>query len=605
MHGAHNINMDFDFVAARDEAFDHLSSLFNIEKINPIDIGLEIPGLEEIWLIELEIDTNDDVQCVPVKIFIPSDFPFSSPKFFLDKPEDRSRFAYGLNINVRHGQICTFDKGTNIPNIDKPKELIDVLVRKAKEILSNSLNSENLLYDDIQSEFIAYWNDLYSDKDSVNSAFLSFINKVPHDGEVFCVFLEKPWFGKYQYLLCSTTEQLAHIQNLLEEDGRDYISDITFYIGRINDLAFPFDISNAQIKELLIELDLFDDFKNYLNQQPHIPIITFSVELEQREILLGWIPETYEYYCFRKNNQRPQKVTYVSPEHQEYLFGIKGLKKHTDRISPDIFTKERLVWRTQGSIQTQESDTGLDVLFAGLGSIGANLISILISNKNIRSYKLIDHDSLELENIYRHILGISDVGKKKVKAVEKYLHNLDPLISIRTKEEKFVSVIHNDPAFFEGSDYYFFCTGDVNSENWIAKSILTNKWKLKAFFIWVEPYLAGGHCLYLNGKQQLDWNSLFPDNIYSFNTISKDIHGKETFTEREMGCVTSFTPYSGGYIKTFLGMLYPKILEIMSTDSSNRCFSWIGDKDTLVKNGIAISENAKDHDNYSLVEREL
>jgi hypothetical protein len=421
------------------------------------------------------------------------------------------------------------------------------------------------------------------------------------------VMQQAPWFGNYKYIFCSTTEQLNHIQKQLDEDDIKYESDLTFYLGKLNigELDYPFNITNKEIKDILDKLDLYNAFIKYLNQKPFIPIITFSVLLGDNEILLGWIPETYEYYCDKKGIQRPQKITYISPDHPEYLFGVKRIKEHVERIIPGIFTRERLLRRTQGVVVTIDNNKDLDVLIAGLGSIGANLISFLLDNKNIEGYKLIDHDSLELENIYRHLLGISDIGKKKVAAIKKYIHNKDPLVAVDTREDKFISVFTSDPKFIEDIDYFFFCTGDINSENWVIDQINVNNFEHKSFFIWVEPYLAGGHCLYLNGKDKTDRVSLFPDNIFKFNTISLDAHAEPRFSEREMGCVTSFTPYSGINIKVFLGMLYPKIQKIMCEDSKNCCFSWIGDIDSLKKNGIPISDYANDHESYSLIERDL
>jgi hypothetical protein len=462
-----------------------------------------------------------------------------------------------------------------------------------------------MLPSDYESEFIAYWNDRYTEEDIVNLAFLSFVDKVTKNSEVFCLSLDQPWFGGYKYILCSTTEQLAAIQNILANHGLTYQTNQTFHIGIIDNLSPPFHITNGQIKEYLLELGLFENFKEYLETIPFIPMITFSIEIDEREILLGWIPETHEYSCYRNRLQRPQKISYLSADHPENPFGIKGSKKIAERISPEVFTRERLVWRTQGNYKIQENNSDLNVLIAGLGSIGSHLLSMLIKNKNISSYKLIDHDTLKLENIYRHLLGFSYIGQYKVSAINQYVQGLDPLLSISTRKEKIISVINNEPKYIHSCDYCFFCTGDVNSEDWIANYFLNEEENVRAFFIWVEPFLAGGHCLYICDRKQIDWNALFPDHIFFFNTISKSMHSDGRFTLRENGCNTSFTPYGGGYIYTFLGMLYPKILEIFASDSTNRCFSWIGDLDFLSQNGIKLSEILDGNESFSIVERDI
>lgn len=80
------------------------------------------------------------------------------------------------------------------------------------------------------------------------------------------------------------------------------------------------------------------------------------------------------------------------------------------------------------------------VLIIGCGSGGGGLALQLVMS-GLRNFTLIDKDSLEPENVIRHICGRKFIGKKKVDAIEEVLLDRNPAIKVRKFD---VDIMHSD-----------------------------------------------------------------------------------------------------------------------------------------------------------------
>jgi molybdopterin/thiamine biosynthesis adenylyltransferase len=65
------------------------------------------------------------------------------------------------------------------------------------------------------------------------------------------------------------------------------------------------------------------------------------------------------------------------------------------------------------------------VLVAGCGS-GGSSVALQLVMSGVRNFTLIDHDTLEVENVIRHVCGRRFVGRKKVEAVAEVLRDRNP-----------------------------------------------------------------------------------------------------------------------------------------------------------------------------------
>ena len=92
-------------------------------------------------------------------------------------------------------------------------------------------------------------------------------------------------------------------------------------------------------------------------------------------------------------------------------------------------------------------------------------------------------------------------------------------------------------------DFIFICIGKANISQWLGNAIKSGEIKKPIFFFWVEPYLAGGHCLMLypnskNYETYFDEDGYFKNNIIGKNDYINKSH---LFSHREAGCQTTFT----------------------------------------------------------------
>ena len=136
-------------------------------------------------------------------------------------------------------------------------------------------------------------------------------------------------------------------------------------------------------------------------------------------------------------------------------------------------------------------------------------------------------------------------------------------------------------------------TGKDNVDHWIVNSLKKGAITKPIFIIWVEPYLSGGHMIYLNPRKLLDYNSLFQNNFYKYNVINNTYYNspENTIALKEAGCQTTYIPYSSQNLMLFLAAIFPIITSIVTNSKiDSKVFTWIGDLDFLAANKIDLSD---------------
>jgi molybdopterin/thiamine biosynthesis adenylyltransferase len=94
---------------------------------------------------------------------------------------------------------------------------------------------------------------------------------------------------------------------------------------------------------------------------------------------------------------------------------------------------EQLYSRFGGLLETDVL-AGKRVLAIGVGSGGARAVAHLVQS-GVMKFDLVDPDRLEIGNIMRHVLGMSDVGRFKTMAMADFIHNKNPFAEVRTWEQ--------------------------------------------------------------------------------------------------------------------------------------------------------------------------
>jgi hypothetical protein len=587
---------NLDFVRAQQKALDHLGRFFSVRKADDSE-GQLTQG--ESWIVELEVDGPEDVICLDATAVLLADFPLSLPYIYIPE-EEVVNLGFPPNISTK-GEICTFDRETTIPDPENPGELLEICVRRAKRIIQEGLKSD---FDKYNTEFIAYWENQYRDEDSVDMFLLSLIDETGDlPKQVTYVLLKDP-IGKFHSFLYSEKDQFDPVKRFLNRTNMRYIEFSTFHLGQLQNLYPPFHMRNGDVKELIEKIGLGNKFKEYLESEPPLPCVTFTRMVDDRNLVFGWLHKPVEIRTRNRGKKIFKIEKKLSPSRYYTILANRNRSVPVERFSPQVFTQERLIRRTSADYIENMPKKGSRVLVAGLGSVGSNLIPFLES-ANIIEFSLIDPDTLSLDNIKRHLLGLTDVGKNKAEAMRDHLQRKNPLIPVHIRTNSLVQIILQEPEFLSNCDYYFFCTGDVNSEMWVVNNMADLDWNRPAFFLWVEPYLAGGHCIFFNGIDKVAWETLFVDHKFVHNIISNQVHDAVDFAKREAGCQITFLPYSAANLNLFLAALFPKIFGVLTKGGSSRCFSWVGDLDILKAMDIRLSKHAESLDSFSLIERSI
>jgi hypothetical protein len=275
------IYRSLDFVAARRRAFEHLGRFFTTHKRGSQNLSLE----GETWLVELEIDAPDGVICLEIEVHLEPDFPLSLPFIHLSR-ESVAKLDFLPNIHSATGEICTFDRNTSIPDPEKPAQIVEACVRKAKRIIEEGLSQRYA--EQYDQEFLAYWEITYDGERRVDRKVLSLVDDRETPSDQLTYVLLQGALGHFHALLYSEQEQFYPVKEYLIRRQIDYREIPTCFIGQLRVLSPPFSLRNKGVLQLVESLGQRDEFKRYLDSRPYLPIVTFSKTVDDRNLILGW-----------------------------------------------------------------------------------------------------------------------------------------------------------------------------------------------------------------------------------------------------------------------------------------------------------------------------
>ena len=538
---------------------------------------------------------GDELDVIELKVTLLRDFPLSLPAVTVSRSSVKE-LGYPLNINTE-GTVCIADTATTTTNMAAPGELVKECVQRAIDILEQDPDVAEAAY---SVEFIAYWEGRYPGEPAVDRRVLSL---VPEDAveltRVIYVDLLGT-LGPFTAVVYEEPASFAALASTLEAKGLRYKEVQTFYLGEPNLFRPPFQMINRDVVRFINGLGAGAAFEHYLRTNPKRPIVTFSKRINGRHLIFGWchkplIAERSGQYQTRKPK------TFLLPK--RYLQQHGGA--HVERFSPEVFTPSRLERRTAGDYAASREAKPLKLLVAGLGSVGSQLTGLL-GTLDWEEIRLIDPDVLAVENLKRHLLGISWVGHRKVDGQRAMLLDKHPLGKVQVKPDGLVYVATHDPRFVNDCDYLMSCTGDFNAETWLDMAQQAGEITPPTFYLWVEPYLAGGHCVFINGRDGARRQDLFANYFYRHNVISMDEHERRSFIQKEAGCQTSYIPFSNAPLMLFLTHLFPELTMIMQEINHPSCrLTWVGDLTAIQNLGIETNSEARAIGSFNLVKDNL
>ena len=176
--------------------------------------------------------------------------------------------------------------------------------------------------------------------------------------------------------------------------------------------------------------------------------------------------------------------------------------------------KEFLLERTSGDSGFVEKTA----VVVGVGAIGS-VVAVGLAKAGFSAITLIDHDWLDVENIYRHELGVDQlfdcnesdhlIPQRKVEALKKEIQRKYPFTRVETIPQKISTVIDENKVNWAAFDFVIVCVGSPNVEMYINRHMHRLEYAPPVIYAWVEPFGIGGHILitqlsqYEIGKQAL------------------------------------------------------------------------------------------------------
>jgi len=568
-----------DFEKAKEDAFTALQTTLNISVLSIKDKKVAgWPVDQDVWRVATEIFLPDGT-VTPIVLFIkfPYEFPLVLPKIYLSK-EDYQWIRHIPHVNVEQ-HVCLFDDETITIDPAQPVDIIKSCLRKAKQIIQDGLQKKNV--DDFSDEFLAYWNDEYSARDKIVSS-LSIISKDEKLTEPYIKFavLNKP-YRIYSYIIFGQNDSAKRFRSYLEAEEYKISEVDALYLGELKGLEPPFILSNQSAFELVTAKSSLPakTYEQFIKKSDYPKVVLFSVLLKSTRLFFGWTVGTL-------NTERKG----FRPGYFSKWDVYKTIQKHdpVTRLSFADLSRERLHDRTDSAVVEQKKYT---LAFAGTGSIGSNLMHHLYTSE-VEKLLLIDPDVLTIENINRHLLGLSYVQAHKVAALEHFFTIRNPFLQVATHQTSVIKLVNDSPEILNSADYLFVAIGKTNIEEYLVASLREGRLTKPMFILWVEPFLIGAHCLLINPGTSIDYQNLYADSLYKYNVLSedeyKDLDRQLLF--REAGCQSSYVPYGQKSITLFLAGITPIIFDLMENrPSKNLRITWKGNAAIQKKLGLKLS----------------
>lgn len=566
-----------DGAKSRQIAYDYVSTIDNVKILDYRQ--KEFVGFKtelEIWEVSTEISYENSIIPIVLHVAFTTQFPLEFPKIFLS-PETFERTKYIPHVDNSR-LVCTFDSEIASTNPNEPAGIVVECLRKAKNIIFDGLTRDN--HSDFNDEFKAYWEEKYGKEKYLPLNVLSLINKIPPESSIRLIYLKRS-IRNYKYVLHLSDEISVRFKEFLKEYSFEFEEIEAFYLGEFPQSTPPFELRNRDVIKLIKNTgtESLVKFKAFVNKKEFPKLVVCEKNFGEKTYLFGWFHKHINTFV---KGFRPGALK------QFDVISTVQSNENVERITTDVFTKERLENRTSGTVSQNVEQT---FLIAGLGSIGSNLIYFL-NSMNSPSFKLIDNDEIKLENINRHLLGFEYIGNYKTKAIKDFLLKNNPIQKVSTKEGSIVDIINSEADYVNEADYIFISIGKANIDNWICQSLKDGIIKMPVFFIWVEPFLSGGHCVYLHPSNP-EFEKFFDEDFFRFNVIDKIEYksGNKNLALREVGCQTTYIPYSGANLISFISSLFPFISSIIANNKTESiAYTWLGNTTEVKKLGIRISD---------------
>lgn len=462
---------------------------------------------------------------------------------------------------MRSGLVCFLDKEGVIWS-DVPERTLDFVFERVEQVLIS--NSPQIEY---HREFSYYFGTL----ESIEPVFSVYTpENEPKEISILVMW------GKPFAFLTNDMESKSLLGKLLNANINSRNLEKAFYIP----LDRTYEGSVPQLDRFWSNKEITNIIRNHVTEDTLSKIKKFSMN-KKRYLYLLRIPlltgnDTIIGLWYERVNQSLSK---------------RVIPLIDDSISDDFKVTPLFVFRNDDTTLIERGggvQKSLNVLLVGCGSVGSDLL-FMLARSGIKQFTLIDNDKLNIENSYRHFLGMnkSIESKTKVKLLKEEFENRYPNVQIQSIEKEAVGTIESGEIDLNDFDLILVAIGDPNTERRINQLILESS--TPAIFTWVEAYGIGGHALVVNNGGKGCYECLIDNDLRMYSSFA----GKSDvpFIRNMNGCAGSYTPY-GSIDSMATALLASKIvLRFIDNDiKGNPLVSWKGSSKIFEENGFLTSD---------------
>lgn len=471
--------------------------------------------------------TLDDGSKVELTLDIAVETFYKLPEFSADL--DCCPNLKGLPHVGASGTICASDATLCQPNPEQPEKCVSEILERTVAVLNNGITGKN--YDDYADELNAYWliDGAFSRYGYVCDALLE------NTGIIYRAYANMkgataPCFAANEQTAIDFAKHLGKHHNHTTK------ATPCLFLSLSCPLSFPLPITykdwDEEIKRSGKQIQ--NVYRSFLckNKKKSV-FVVLSVPSKSGKCTVCFRQDTTpDYGGFRPLPKRHERALKNSS------YGNKAVEKY---FLEDI-SQERLFSRG-GNGQIMQGCFGI----IGCGSLGSNLAKTL-ADAGASKFLLIDNETLDIENIARHTCGFDWIGKNKSDGIKRLLEEANPNIRCISLAADANKVIEESPERLNACQALFVTAADGPLEYHCVRAFCNKNFTCPLIIMWVEPFALFAHAIVINKPQDV-FENLFNDNLSFANPA---ISNSKSFLKREAGCQSTYMPYSGLDIQTFL-----------------------------------------------------
>ena len=224
------------------------------------------------------------------------------------------------------------------------------------------------------------------------------------------------------------------------------------------------------------------------------------------------------------------------------------------------------------------------VLLIGCGSLGG-YVAHLLSRAGVGRLTITDNDKLKWENLGRHVLGASFVGRWKAEAMAESISQELPHVEVQGIPIDWRDAFLSDEKLLDRHQLIISTVAD-----WRCERPLNNIGRKSTMppiiFGWLEPYAVAGHCLLTVSK-----GGCFQCGANSFGQLIDPVAiFKESTLIKEPGGCTHYQNYGPTTLMPVASLIASTAIEsLIDTSGNSKLNSWVSDAEHFAKVGASPS----------------